>query len=200
MATNETFAVVGVSCSPRKDGNTDIMVQQVLRAAGKTLARVEFLRIAEMEITPCDGCWTCAETGRCHIEDDMQTLYPKLRGANGIVVGSPVHMGYGVSGQAQVFFDRTLSLWHQKLLRDKVGACIAVSNRRGGISVIRTIESLFLTHRMIVAGYANGYGLRPGDIRGDERAMGEASALGERLCDLIGLLGVPPQSTTFPGA
>ena len=51
MATNETFAVVGVSCSPRKDGNTDIMVQQVLRAAGKTLARVEFLRIAEMEIT-----------------------------------------------------------------------------------------------------------------------------------------------------
>lgn len=188
MATDESSNVIGISCSPRMDGNTDIMVQQVLATARKTGARVEFLRIADMKITPCDACWTCAKTGLCHIEDDMRTVYPKLLNADGIVVGSPVHMGYNVSGQGQIFFDRTFSLWHQKLLNNKVGGCIAVSNRRGGISVIRSIESLFSNHQMIVAGYANGYGLVPGDIRKDERALREATALGERLGELAKVL------------
>ena len=185
MANREGFDVIGISCSPRKDGNTDIMVRQVLGTVRKAGAQVEFLRVTDMKIAPCDACWTCAKTGQCHIEDDMRTVYPKLLAADGIVVGSPVHMGYNVSGQGQIFFDRTFSIWHQKLLKDKVGGCVAVSNRRGGISVIRVIESLFSNHQMIMAGYANGYGLAPGDIRKDERALREATALGERLGALI---------------
>ena len=54
--------------------------------------------------------------------------------------------------------------------------------------MIRTIESFFSNHQMIVAGYANGYGLAPGDIRKDERALREATALGERLGEPIGNL------------
>ena len=80
VATSAIFDVVGLSCSPRKGGNTDIMVQQVLATARDAGARVEFLRVAEMKIAPCDACWTCAETGRCHIEDDMSAIHPKLRG------------------------------------------------------------------------------------------------------------------------
>lgn len=180
--------VVGFSCSPRKEGNTDILVGEVLRTVNKIGSEIEFLRISDLRISPCDACWTCAETGRCHIEDDMQDVYPKLLQSDGIIIGSPVHMGYSVSGQAQVFFDRTFSLWHQKRLKDKIGGAVVVSNRRGGMSCTRIINSLFHNHQMIIAGYASGYGHAPGDVRNDERAWKEAIALGERLCDLIRII------------
>jgi multimeric flavodoxin WrbA len=188
MATIETLEVIGISCSPRKGGNTDIMVQQLLTSARELGAGTDFLRVSERKISPCDACWTCGDTGRCHIEDDMQDIYPRLLHADGIVIGSPVHMGYNVSGQAQVFFDRTFSLWHRKSLANKVGGAVVVSNRRGGISAIRVINSVFSNHHMIIAGYANGYGGAPGDVRKDERALREAVALGERLCEVIKLL------------
>jgi multimeric flavodoxin WrbA len=188
MATQEKLKVIGFSCSPRKGGNTDIMVQQALKTIKGAGMGIEFLRVSDMKILPCDACWTCAEKGQCHIKDDMQDIYPKLLKTDGIVIGSPVHMGYNVSGQAQVFFDRTFSLWHQKGLRNKVGGSIAVSNRRGGIDAITVINSLFFNHHMIIAGYANGYGSAPGDIRKDERALREAEALGERLCEIIRIM------------
>jgi multimeric flavodoxin WrbA len=183
-----TFNVIGVSCSPRKNGNTDILVQQVLETAAEDGCAVEFLRVSDMKISPCDACWTCAKTGECHIEDDMQDVYPKLLHTDGIVIGSPVHMGHSVSGQAQVFLDRTFSLWHQKRLRNKVGGCVVVSNRRGGISTIRVINSALFGHHIIIAGYANGYGYAPGDVRNDERALSEAKALGKRVCELIRIM------------
>jgi multimeric flavodoxin WrbA len=177
--------VIGFSGSPRKAGNTDILVGQVLETVYKRGAEIEFLRIADLRISPCDACWTCAQIGRCHIEDDMQELYTKLLKSDGIVVGSPVHMGYGVSGQTQVFLDRTFALWHQKRLKNKIGGAVVVSNRRGGMSCARIINSLFHNHEIIIAGYASGYGNAPGDVRKDERAGKEATILGERLCDLI---------------
>lgn len=180
--------VVGFGCSPRKGGNTDILVEQVLATASKAGAEIEFLRIADMKISPCDGCWTCKETGQCHIKDDMQDLYSKLLNADGIVIGSPTHMAYNVSGQAQVFFDRTLSLWAQKKLSNKVGGSAVVSEHRGGICCIQVINSLYHTHRIINAGYTTGYGFAPGEIRKDERAFRDAIALGERLCHLIKIL------------
>jgi multimeric flavodoxin WrbA len=186
--TMSTFNVIGISCSPRKNGNTDILVQQVLESSAEAGAAIEFVRVSGMKISPCDACWSCAETGRCHIEDDMQDLYPKLLRADGIVIGSPVHMGYSVSGQGKVFLDRTFSLWHEKNLRNKVGGAVAVSNRRGGISTIRVINGAFSGHHIITAGYANGYGYAPGDVRKDERALNEARALGERICELIRIL------------
>jgi multimeric flavodoxin WrbA len=185
MDSKEIFGVIGISCSPRRGGNTDIMVQQVLKTAEEAGAGIEFLRIADLRIAPCDACWTCTETSQCHIQDDMQDIYPKLLQAEGIVIGSPVHMGYNMSGQAQVFSDRTFSLWHQKKLKNKVGVSIAVSNRRGGISTIRAINSVLFNHQIIIAGFANGYGHNPGDVRKDERALTDAIAVGKRLCELI---------------
>lgn len=188
MADKQTLKVIGISCSPRKGGNTDILVQQVLTTTKEAGAEIEFLRVSDMKISPCDACWTCATNGQCHIDDDMQIIYPKLLQADGIVIGSPVHMGYNVSGQAQVFFDRTFSLWHHKRLNNKVGASIAASNRRGGITAIKMINSIFFNHNIIIAGYTNGYGRAPGDVRKDERALSDAVALGNRLCELMKML------------
>ena len=45
-----TFNVIGVSCSPRKNGNTDILIQQVLATAAEDGAAVEFVRVSDMKL------------------------------------------------------------------------------------------------------------------------------------------------------
>ena len=177
--------VIGISCSPRKGSNTDILVNQVLSAAGDNGADIEFVKIADHAISPCDACWRCSEKGDCHINDDMQKFYPKLLQADGIVIGSPVHMGHSISGHAQIFLDRTFALWHHKKLKNKVGGSVVVANRRGGISAVRIINDVFLDQQILIAGYATGYALDPGDIRKDDRALKEAYSLGKRLCELL---------------
>ncbi|MFC2060519.1 flavodoxin family protein [Chloroflexota bacterium] len=184
----EILKVAGFSCSPRRGGNTDIMVQRVMEAAGQAGADVELIRVADMMIMPCDGCLSCTETGRCHIEDDMQRLYLKLLQADGIVIGSPVYMGHSICGQAQVFIDRTFLLWHERRLQNKVGVGVIASIRRGGISGTRVINSLFLGHNMIVAGSASGLGNNPGDILNDAKALNDASAAGRRLYEIMRIM------------
>lgn len=179
------FKVIGIGCSPRQESNSDILVNAVLTAAEKIGAATEFIKIANHDISPCDACWRCSEKGECRIDDAMQPLYPKLLQADGIVIGSPVHMGHSISGHAQVFLDRTFALWHQKKLKNKVAGSLTVGNRRGGISAVRTINDVFLDQQMLIAGYATGYARAPGDIRKDERAFKEAAALGKRMFELI---------------
>lgn len=101
--------VLGIVGSPRKGGNTDLLVQQVLEGAKSQGAEIEKLLIGELNISPCDGCLTCHKTGRCHIDDDMTTVLEKLQAADGLVLGSPLYGGY-LTGQMKVFMDRCLPL------------------------------------------------------------------------------------------
>ena len=179
------FKVIGIGCSPRKESNSDILVNAVLSTAAENGAATEFVKIADHDISPCDACWRCSDKGECHIDDDMQTLYPNLLQADGIVIGSPVHMGHSISGHAQVFLDRTFALWHHKKLKNKVAASLTVGNRRGGISAARIINDVFLDQQMLIAGYATGYARSPGDIHKDERAFKEARSLGKRMCEIM---------------
>ena len=181
----DPYHVIGISCSPHSGGNTDIMIQSVLDTVAVEGVVAEIVRTFDEDISACDACWTCKETGSCHIDDDMQRIYPKLLKADGIVIGSPVHMGHNVSGTAQVFLDRTFPFWHHKKLKDKIAGGVVVSNRRSAISAIRAIQDVFIDQQMIVAGYATGYALAPGEIRKDERALQEAESLGRRLFELI---------------
>lgn len=179
------FKIIGISCSPRKGGNTDILVNQVLAAATGGGTEIESVKVADLHISPCDGCWRCSETGECHIHDDMQSIYAGLLQADGIVIGSPVHMGHSISGHAQIFLDRTFALWHHKKLRNKIGGSVVVANRRGGISAVRIITDVFLDHHILIAGYATGYARAPGDIHKDGRAFKEAVALGKRMREVM---------------
>ena len=180
------FSVLGISCSPRKGSNTDTLVNQVLTIAAEgNGAATEFIKIADLNIIPCDACWCCSEKGDCHINDEMQNIYPKLLQADGIVIGSPVHMGHSISGQAQIFLDRTFALWHHKKLKNKLGGSVVVANRRGGINAVRIINDVFLDQQILIAGYVTGYARAPGDIHKDERAFKETNTLGKRIYELI---------------
>jgi multimeric flavodoxin WrbA len=178
--------VIGIVCSPRKGGNTEILVREVLEGAKESGADIELLKIYEMKIAPCDGCTTCHNSGECRIKDDMQKVYQKLLAADGIILGSPVYF-WSVSAQAKLFMDRTYALrYPNHKLEKKVGASIAVAGRRGCMNALSVINNFFLGHDMLVRGLGiAGYGTKKGEIKKDEHAIKSARSLGKQLTQLI---------------
>jgi len=178
--------VLGIVCSSRKEGNTEILVQEALDGAKESGADTELLRIAEMNIAPCDGCESCHEAGECRIKDDMQKVCQKLLTADGIILGSPVYF-WSVSGQAKTFMDRTYALrYPHHRLEKKVGGAIVVAGRRGCVSALSVINNFFLGQDIIAIGLGiAGYGAKRGEVKQDERAMKGARSLGKQVSELI---------------
>jgi multimeric flavodoxin WrbA len=178
--------VLGIICSARRGGNTEILVREALEGAKDTGANVELLKISEMKIAPCDGCMTCHQSGECRIKDDMQKIYEKLLAADGIILGSPVYF-WSISGQAKPLMDRTYALrYRHHKLKNKVGGAIVVAGRRGSVSALSVINNFFLGHDMLVTGLGiAGYGTKKGEVRKDEHALKSARSLGAQVTELI---------------
>jgi multimeric flavodoxin WrbA len=182
----ERLKVLGIVCSPRKGGNTEILVREALAGAKESGAQTELLNVSEMNIAPCDGCTACHQSGECRIKDDMQKVYKKLLAADGIILGSPVYF-WSISGQAKILMDRTYALRypHHKL-ENKVGGAIAVAGRRGCMSAISVINNFFLGQDMLVTGLGiAGYGTEKGEVKQDEHAMKSARSLGTQVIELF---------------
>lgn len=75
--------IVGIVCSPRKGGNTEILVREALKAASEAGAETDLVLTSTKNIAPCDGCGICEKNGVCKISDDMQELYQKLESSDG---------------------------------------------------------------------------------------------------------------------
>lgn len=101
--------VVGFMGSPRKGGNTDILLSEVLRGAEESGAEVEKYTLCALDISPCQACDSCRKLKRCHVEDDMQALYEAILGADVIVLGTPIYF-WGPSAQLKAFLDRWYAL------------------------------------------------------------------------------------------
>ena len=102
-----TVKVAAFVGSPRKGGNTDLLVQAVLKGAKEAGADDSIFYLNDYEIHGCRACFNCAkpDAAGCVIQDDMQQLYDPIREADAIVFGSPIYMGY-MTGQAKTFLDR----------------------------------------------------------------------------------------------
>ena len=110
--------MLGLFGSPRKSGNTELLLEEALKGAEREGAEVERLHLTDFTITPCKECHGCDQTGQCVILDDMQKIYPKLLEADVIILASPIFF-YGVTGWAKALVDRCQALWSKKyLVRD----------------------------------------------------------------------------------
>jgi len=113
--------IIGISGSPRK-GNTEWMVKRSLEAAKEADAETKLVLLREMKIDPCDGCLSCEDTGQCHLNDDVQPLYPELLASEGLILGTPVHFD-GVTCHLKNFIDRTNPIC-EKLKGKRVGVIV----------------------------------------------------------------------------
>jgi len=177
--------VLGISCSLRKGGNTEILVGEALAGTREVGAEAELLTLAGKEIKPCDGCYSCEKTGKCHINDDMQPIYEKLLEADGIIIGTPVYFWF-MAGQTKVLLDRTIALRYPSLrLANKVGGGIAVAARTGLMNAISVLYTYFASSHMISADYVAGLADAKGAVRKDKFAMKGAREMGKQVVSLI---------------
>jgi len=105
--------VLGIAGSPRRGGNTDLLLAEVMKGAAAKGAEVKTIVLNDLDITPCQHCDACFEAGVCKIKDDMQMVYRELEKADRIVLASPVQF-MGVSAQAKIMIDRCQALWARK--------------------------------------------------------------------------------------
>ena len=132
--------VLGIYGSPRKGGNSDLLLDKALEGATSAGATVSRVYARDLKMSGCIECGGCDRTGKCVVQDDMQTVYPLLDEAQVIFVSSPIFF-YGVTAQVKALIDRGQAIWARKMLArssevvrnsgDRKGYLIAVGATRG---------------------------------------------------------------------
>lgn len=107
--------VLGIYGSPRKGGNSDILLEEALKGAQSEGAEIATLRPHKMEISGCSECGGCDKTGICVIKDDMQAIYPQLEEAEIIFVATPMFF-YGMPSNLKALIDRCQALWSKRMI------------------------------------------------------------------------------------
>ncbi len=185
--------VLAVNGSPRKKGNTQDMLDAAARELKTRGGSVEFIHLADYEVQPCNGCERCYKKAwDCPIDDDAAELLKKMAGSDGLLIGSPVYFG-GVTAQLKALFDRSIMLYQDMELRNKVGGAISVGGgAHGGQELtLMQIVTFYTTHDMIVANSEGGlYGAMgvandKGEVMKDADAMKASRNLGARMAQLI---------------
>ncbi|MFO7963870.1 MAG: flavodoxin family protein [Desulfobacterales bacterium] len=186
--------ILGLVCSPRKEGNTEILVTHALASAREAGAQTEMLHVADLNIAPCDACGACTAEGTCIVEDDMQTVYEQLLAADGVIFGTPVYF-LNVSAQAKAIIDRTYAFLMKGKLRGKVAAVLVAARRVGAGQVLSLMYTYFSAQRMIIAGGGVGYGREKGEVNEGPgmspflSAIEEAKAVGRNVVKMRNSIG-----------
>ncbi len=105
--------LLAIAPSPRRGGNSDLLLGEFCRAAEDAGWQVDLLRVNDLKIRPCQACDACAADGRCIVRDDMQNVYPKMIDSDALVLASPVTFG-SMNAQLKTFIDRFQCWWHAK--------------------------------------------------------------------------------------
>jgi multimeric flavodoxin WrbA len=184
--------VVAFNGSPRKEGNTSLLINQVLGRIEETGIAVETINIAGQIKRGCTACGKCIENQnkRCVFDDDIiNECIAKMLEADGIIIGSPTYFA-AMTAETKALIDRAGYVVKRNgyLLRRKVGAAVTVARRAGSINVFQGINNFFFINSMIVPGsiYWNlGIGWEVGDVEFDEEGFQIMRELGDNMAWLI---------------
>ncbi len=122
--------------SPRRGGNTELLLDAFLQGAGEGGAVREKIAVGELEISPCTECLECETTGECVIRDGMDGVYRQLEEADRIVIASPIFF-YGLPAGLKALIDRGQALWYRRKDRgadgepERAGFALLVGATRG---------------------------------------------------------------------
>jgi len=186
--------VLGIAGSPRRGGNTDLLLAEVMKGAASRGAEVKIIILNDLKIAPCQHCDACLEMGRCKVEDDMQMVYDELMKADRIVLASPIQF-MTVTAQAKAMIDRCQSLWARKYVLKqpplgsepgkKKGLFISVGGRRVANlfePALVTVKSLFKVLDITYAGELLFPGIdEKGAIKEHPDALKQAYLAGQKL-------------------
>ncbi|MCK9631584.1 MAG: flavodoxin family protein [Methanoregula sp.] len=182
--------VLAINGSPRKDGNTAVLIRTVLKELEKVGIKTETIQLGGKKIYGCTACMKCFgnRDKKCIIDDDLvNTCIEKMSNADGIIFGSPVYF-LDVTSEMKALIDRAgfVSFANGLLFKNKIGNATVAVRRAGASRTADTMLHFFLANEMIVAGLpVIGMGRDIGDVGMDEEGMGRAKNLGETMALLL---------------
>lgn len=184
--------VVAFNGSPRKGGNTEILIRMVFAELEKEGIETELVQLGGRKIRGCQACYRCVEkmNKRCAMEDDIANqCIEKMLEADGIILGSPTYHA-DVTAELKALIDRSglVSGANGGMFKRKVGAAVVAVRRAGAIHVFNTINIFFTISQMIVPGscYWNlGIGRNIGEVEEDEEGINIMQVLGQNMAWLL---------------
>jgi len=184
--------VLGISGSPRRGGNTEVLLDRVLQGARSAGADTEKLILNELDFKPCQECGGCGRTGTCVIKDDIALIRKKIEKSDCVVISSPIFF-CNISAQAKSMIDRFQVLWVRKYVlkvrvasgSKKTGAFLCVSGDKKGVffkCAEKVIKAFFITLGIGYKGsiFCGGINLK-GEIKKRKEVLNKAFNLGAAL-------------------
>ena len=179
--------------SPRKKGNSATLANEIIKGAKSEGADVETVRLHGMDISPCQACYACQkkDSKGCAIDDEMQTIYPKLQEHDTWVIASPVYW-FTMTAQAKLFMDRCFAFpaYSKKSLETafvdkRIGIAMSYGDtdpfNSGCVNALRTFQDAFNYVGAKIIGMVYGSAEAPGEIKSNTELMAQADNLGKKL-------------------
>jgi multimeric flavodoxin WrbA len=184
--------VLGINCSPRKGGNTELLILEVFKALEKEGIKTELFQLGGKKVHGCEACLKCKKEkdGQCHQKNDaINKCIKQMVKADGIIIGSPTYYA-DLSTEAKALLDVAgyALEYAGNPLKRKPGAAVIAVRRAGAIHAFDSINHFFLINEMIIPGssYWNiGIGRNKGDVLNDEEGMRTMKKLGENMAWLL---------------
>lgn len=181
--------VIGFNGSPRKDGNTTLLMNHALREIGKEGIETELIQLSEKQIRGCIACYKCVENKdqQCAVKDDSANEYiKKMTAAQGMILGSPVYF-IDITPEMKALIDRAgfVSRANGGMHKNKVGATVAALRRSGGMHAIDSMNHFLLSQEIFIVGRAIALGGNKGEVENDEEGIQLVRSLGQRMAWLM---------------
>lgn len=184
--------LVAFNGSPRKNGNTSIVVEEIFNVLEQNGIETELIQVGNKPVHGCTACGKCREKldRRCHIKNDLLNVcIQKMIDADGIILASPVYFG-DITTETKALIDVAgyVTRGNGNLLARKVAAGVVVQRRAGDLHALNSMNNFFLINQMIVPGssYWNiAMGKNPGDVKTDTEGMQTMRQLAENMAWLM---------------
>lgn len=190
--------ILGIYGSPRKGGNSDLLLDEALKGATTVGAEVSSIRCCDLEISGCIECAGCDDTGECVVDDDMQSVYPMLAEADAIILASPIFF-YSVTAQAKALIDRCQAMWCRRMLEKPREERRIPDNGRGYLICVGATKggNLFQGAELVAKYFYDALGMSyeggvfvrkveaKGDVAKHPAAMRQAFDLGKKVASSV---------------
>jgi multimeric flavodoxin WrbA len=187
--------VVAFNGSPNKNGNTYEAIKTVANELGKNDIEVEIVHVGNKVIRGCLACGGCSRNmnEKCVIDtDEVNEWIQKMKQADGIILGSPVHYS-AIAGTMKSFLDRAFLVTSANggMLRHKVGASVVAVRRAGGMPTFDQLNN-YLNYAEVVIPTSNYwnvvFGRAQGEAKQDQEGQQIMSVLGENMAWVMKLI------------
>ena len=191
--------VLIINGSPRKDGNTSIAANELVKTFQAEGVETEVCQVGNKDIRGCVACGRCFQKGKCVFNDIVNELAPKFEEADGLIVASPV---YYASANATLIacLDRLFYSTHfDKTM--KVGASVAVARRGGCSATFDELNKFFTISGMPVASseYWNSvHGREKGEAEQDAEGLQTMRTLARNMSFLMKSIALGKEKYGLP--